>query len=209
MFFLIICQTLLLAFRKGGGAFGTLAFYIIIVTLFTLALGPEAMKLHAGAVMCVGLLLANITALPLFYERDHEDGTLEQYLMQPVLLEVLVLAKLIGQWLASAGPILVLSPLLGIVVGLSGQELLHALALLLLASPTIVALGSIAAALTLGNRRGGLLQALIVMPLYMPILIFAATPQGPGAVLFLAGMLFASLPLSCWVSAALIRMSED
>ncbi|MDE3059779.1 MAG: heme exporter protein CcmB [Pseudomonadota bacterium] len=209
MFGLILAQTVRLAFRKGGGALGTLAFYVIIVTLFTFALGPEEMKLHAGAVMCVGVLMSVLTALPLFYERDFEDGTLEQFLLQPVLLEMLVLGKIAGQWLASMLPLLVLSPLLAVMAGLNGDDMLAAMARLLLASPTIIALGSIAAALTLGHRRGGLLQALIVLPLYIPVLIFASATTGPAGLWLLGAMFMASLPLSCLIGAALIRMSQD
>lgn len=209
MFYLILKQTIQLAFRKGGGALGTCAFYIIIVTLFTFALGPENMQAHAGAVMCVGLLLASVTALPLFYERDYEDGTLEQLLLQPTMLELLVLAKTAGQWVACIVPILIVSPLLAITANLNQEQTIHALLLLFLASPTISALSSIAAALTLGAKRGGLLQALIIMPLYIPVLIFAASSGENGAILFLSGMLFASVPLSCFISASLIRMSQD
>lgn len=208
-FRLILRQTVSLAFRKGGGALGTCAFYVITVTLFTFALGPENMREHAGAVMCVALLLSTVTALPLFYERDHEDGTLEQYLLQPVLLEVLVLAKIGGQWLACIVPMLLASPLLAAMADLSAAQTLEVMRLLALASPTIVALGSVAAALTLGSKRGGLLQSLIVMPLYIPVLIFAASAGGQGASLLLAGMLFGSLPVACVVSAALIRISQD
>lgn len=208
MFTLILLQTIQLAYRKGGGALGGMAFYIIIVTLFTFALGPEEMRHYAGAVMCVALLLSAVTMLPLFYERDEEDGTLEQYLLQPAMLEALVLAKICGQWLAIAVPMLVVSPLLAAMAGLDASETLHALLLLSLVTPSTIAIGSIAAALTLGARRGGLLQAIIVLPLYIPLLILAAIGGG-GAMLALAAILFASLPLSCWASAALIRVSQD
>lgn len=207
-FWLVLTQTVQLAFRKGGGGFGTMAFYIIVVTLFTFALGPEPMREHASAVMCVALLLSVVTALPLFYERDFEDGTLEQYLLQPAMLEILVLAKICGQWLACIVPILLVSPLLAVMANLDGGQIAHAVVLLVLASPTVVALGSVAAALTLGSRRGGLLQSLVVMPLYIPVLIFT-TAGAEGGAWFLAGMLFAALPLSCYVSAALIRISQD
>jgi heme exporter protein B len=209
MFSLILTQTLTHAFRKGGGAFGTLAFYIIIITIFTFGLSPEALHSHAGAVMCVAMLLASITALPLMYERDYEDGTLEQYLLQPMLLEWLVLAKILGQWLSITLPIVAISPLIAIFANLSPNEMLRCLLLLLMASPGMVAIGSIAAALTLGAKRGGLLQALITLPLYIPILIFAASGTGQGALLFLAGMTCASLPLACFICAALIRVSQE
>lgn len=208
MFNLILAQTVQLAYRKGGGALGGVAFYIIIVTLFTFALGPQGIRIYAGAVMCVALLLAVVTMLPLFYERDDEDGTLEQYLLQPALLEWLVLAKICGQWLAVAAPLLVISPLLAVMAGLDSEQTLSALLLLLLATPSIIAIGSVAAGLTLGARRGGLLQAIIVLPLYVPLLILAAI-GGSGAILALSAILLASLPLSCWASAALIRASQE
>lgn len=208
MFSLILKQTITHAFRKGGGAMGTAAFYIIIVTLFTFALSPETMAHYAGAVMAAAMLLSSLIALPLFYERDFEDGTLEQYLVQPVMLELLVLAKIAGGWLAIALPILMVSPLLAMFSGLAFEQAQSALLSLLLASPSIVAVGSLAAALTIGVKRGGLLQALIILPLYMPILIFAASAGGQGATLFLTAILLASLPLSCFVSAWLIRAAE-
>lgn len=209
MFRLILTQTLAHAFRKGGGAFGTCAFYIIILTLFTFALTPQGMQAHAGAVMCVAMLLASITALPLMFERDYEDGTLEQYLLWPVALEVLVLAKILGQWLAIILPILLVSPLAALFADLGWQQNLQALSMLLLASPSMVAIGAVAAAITIGARRGGLLQALITLPLYVPILIFAASAGGQGAMLFLGGMLLASVPLACLLCALLIRMSAE
>lgn len=209
MFNLLLKQTLQLAFRKGGGAFGSMAFYVMIATLLTFALGPDAVRDHAGAVMCVGLLLASITSLPLLYERDYEDGTLEQFLLQPVLLELVVLAKLCGQWLANIVPLLILSPLLAVMMGLNSEQTVSALLLLLLASPTLVAIGSIAAALTLGTRRGGLLQSLVILPFYMPVLIFAASNSGAGAMWLLAGMATASVPLACIATSALIRVSVE
>jgi heme exporter protein B len=208
VFGLVLGQAVRLAFRKGGGAFGTCGFYIIIVTLFTFGLGPQEMQAHAGAVMCVALLLSVITALPLMYERDYEDGTLEQMLLQPVLMEMVVLAKIAGQWVASVAPMLAVSPLLAVMANLDAGQGARSMLLLALASPTIIALGSIAAALTLGSKRGGLLQALVLMPLSIPVLIFAAN-GGQGALWFLSGLLFGIVPLSCFVSAALIRISQD
>lgn len=209
MFFLILSQTLIHSFRKGGGAFGVLAFYLIVITLFAFALTPEGLNRYATAIMCVGLLLASITALPLLFEQDHEDGMLEQYLLQPVMLEWLVAAKLLGLYLAVIAPILLLSPVITIMAGLSVESATQSLLQLLLVSPTILAIGSVTAALTLGHKRGGLLQALVALPLYIPPLIFAATASGPGAMLFLAGMLLISLPLACFLSASLIRINQD
>ncbi len=209
MFKLVLTQTISHSFRKGGGAFGTLAFYVLVVTMFTFALNPQTLHDHAGAVMCVALLLASITSLPLLFERDHEDGTLEQYLLQPVALEILVLAKIVGLWISVMLPILVMSPIVAAMANLDTAQTMQALTMLLLASPSIVAVGAVTAALTLGNKRGGLLQALVALPLYTPVLIFAASISGQGVVLFLAAMLCASVPLACMVCAALIRLSSE
>ncbi len=207
IFLLILIQSLRLSFRKGGGALGACAFYVIIVTLFTFAIGVQAMSTHATAIMCISMLLAVITTLPLLFERDYEDGTLEQFLLQPVLLELLVFAKICGQWCSHIIPILLVSPLLSIAANLSFEQSLYTLVILLLSSPTMTCLGAISAALTIGSKRGGLLQALVVMPLYIPVLIFASA--GDGGMLFLCGMLFFSLPLACYVCSALIRISDD
>jgi|CXWL01.1.fsa_nt_gi heme exporter protein B len=213
IFLLILSQSLKLSFRKGGGALGACAFYVIVVTLFTFAIGPQAMSKYATSIMCISMLLATITTLPLLFERDYEDGTLEQFLLQPVLLELLVAAKICGQWCSHIIPILLVSPLLAVTADLSYEQTLHTMFVLLLASPTMVALGAIGAALTIGSKRGGLLQALVVMPLYIPVLIFASASgqnsTGQGSLLFLSGMLFVSLPLSCYVCSALIRANDD
>lgn len=212
IFSLIFSQSLRLSFRKGGGALGACAFYVIVVTLFTFAIGPQAITQYAAAIMCVSMLLATITTLPLLFERDYEDGTLEQFLLQPVLLELLILAKICGQWCSHIIPILLVSPLLAVMADLSFEQTLHTMLVLLLASPTMVALGAIGAALTIGSKRGGLLQALVVMPLYIPVLIFASASGhngGQGGSLFLSGMLFVSLPLACYVCSALIRANDD
>lgn len=201
MFILLLRQTLTHAFRKGGGAFGACAFYIVVVVLFTFALGPEGIKAHAGAAMGVALLLAAVTAMPLLFERDEEDGSLEQYRLQPVALEIVVLAKIAGQWLSVALPILLVSPLLALLSGLNETETARAMLLLLLASPSVIAIGALGAALTLGARRGGLLQALVVLPLTVPVLIFAAT----GGQTFLLAMLCAALPLACLIGAGLLK----
>lgn len=208
MFKLILTQTVTLAFRKGGGALGTVAFYVIAMTFFTFALGPDIMTQYAGAAMAVAMLLASLIALPLIYERDYEDGTLEQLLLSPAPLEIITLAKICGQWLAIALPILIASPLIALMCNLPWEELQRSWWLLLFASPSMVAIGSIGAALTIGTKRGGLLQALIVLPLYIPLLIFAAS-GAEGAPLILAAILCASVPVACYVSAALLRLSLD
>lgn len=206
MFLLILTQSLLQSFRRGGGAFGACAFYIIIVTLFAFALSPETLSKHAGAVMCVAMLLSTITAMPLLFERDYEDGTLEQYLLWPVALELLMLAKIAGQWLAVTLPIIIISPLVAMFSGLEVPVAIQAMLQLFLASFSMIAVSSIASALTLGAKRGGLLQALITLPLYVPILIFAASGGGAGALMFLGAIALISIPLACIVCSTILRL---
>ncbi len=209
MFKLILLQSLSQSFRRGGGAFGACAFYIIIVTLFAFTLSPELLASHAGAVMCVAMLLASITSMPMLFERDYEDGTLEQFLLWPVVLEVLVLAKITGQWLAVTLPILLVSPLVALLAGLETAVALKALAQLFLASFSMIAISAIASSLTLGAKRGGLLQALITLPLFVPVAIFAASSSGAGALLFLAAMALALWPLACFVCAAVLKVAVE
>lgn len=208
MFLSILIQTIQLSFRRGGGALEACAFYVIAVMVFIFALGASAMVQYATVIMCVSMLFAMITTLPLMLERDHEDGTLEQLILQPLPLETLVLAKIIGQWCSYIIPILLVSPLLAVMAGMNFEQTLATLLMLLLASPTMVAIGAISAALTIGNKRGGLLQTLVVMPFYVPVLIFA-TANGQGNVAFLIAMIFASLPIACYACAALVRVSVD
>ncbi|MEZ5691291.1 MAG: heme exporter protein CcmB [Rickettsiales bacterium] len=208
-FLSIFRQSVMLSFRKGGGAMGACAFYIITIALFIFAMGPQMVSSYTTSVMSISMLLAIITTLPLMFERDYEDGSLEQIILQPVLLEIMVLAKICGSWCSNILPILIVSPLIAISASLSVQQILVSLSVLTVASFVMVALGAIGAALTIGSKRGGLLQALVIMPLYIPILIFSSTNSGEHGLLFLSGILLFLLPLSCYVCAALIRISSD
>jgi heme exporter protein B len=207
MFNLVLTQTIKLSFRKGGGALGTLAFYLIVFTLFTFALGVEAMREYALAVMCVGLVLASVTAQPLIFERDEEEGMLEQFVLKSPALELVVLAKLIGGWIVQLLPILLLMPLFAAMAGLDGEQTKEISMRLALLSPSISAIAVLTAAFTLGSKRGGLLPALISLPLLMPIVIFASSIGGNGALLLLAAAALVSVPFSCYVSATLLRMT--
>lgn len=207
MFSRILMQTIMLAFRKGGGALGCLAFYIIIFMLFAFALSPDAMQHYALAVMCVSLVLANVTGLPLIFAADAEDGMLEQYILKAHALELVTLAKLLGQWVVQLLPILVSIPLLAIMAGLNQEQMLACMLRLLLLSPSLSAIAVLTAAFTVDSKRGGLLQALISLPLTMPLVIFSSSAGGAGAEAMLAAAALASIPLSCYVSAALLRLA--
>jgi len=210
MTWLLFTRDLMLAFRRGGGTWGTLAFCLIVFAVFALSLGPDALAQQAPRILAVTVLLSCLLALPGLFDRDFEDGTLEQYLLSPTPLEWLVLSKLAAFWLASALPLVLLAPLLGAMAGLDGAALRPLLAALLLATPTLVAVGAVGAALTLGTRRGGFTGALILLPLYLPALIFTVSANtNDDALLMLAGMLLAAVPLCCLITAGLLRLVYD
>lgn len=207
MFKLVFTQTITLAFRKGGGAWGCLAFYVIVFTLFAFALSPEAMREYALAVLVMALVLASVTAQPLIFERDEEEGMLEQYVLKSPALEGIVLAKLIGQWVVQLLPILLTLPLMTLMAGLEEEPARAVMWRMLLLSPSVAAIGVLTAAFTLGDKRGGLLPALIMLPLLMPIVIFASSIGGAGTLLLLGAAALVSVPFSCYVSAAILRIS--
>jgi heme exporter protein B len=207
---LLFKRDVLLALRRGGGTFATLSFCIIVFCLFAFSLGPEALAVQAPRILAVTVLLSCLLALPGLFERDHDDGTLEQYVLRPLALEWLVLAKLASFWLTSALPLVLLAPLLGMAAGMNAVALGSLTVALLLATPTLVAIGAIGAALTLGLRKSGLTQALILLPLYVPVLIFTAgAGEADAPLMLLAALLLASLPLSGMVSAGLLRIMTE
>lgn len=206
---LIFRRDVLIAFRRGGGTFATLAFSVMVFSIFAFGLGPEQLRGVAPGVLTVTILLSCLLALPNLFERDHEDGTLEQYLVQPVAMEWLTLAKLLACWCTAALPLILVSPLLGLMAGMDIKSAAQLILALLLASPSLIAVGALGAALTLGARRG-FAQALILLPLYIPVLVFTATAgEREGATLMLAGMALIALPLSCFLSAVVLRLAQE
>jgi heme exporter protein B len=193
-------RDLKLALRSSAELGVLLLFYIIVVTLFPLAVGPEPALLRAlgSGVLWVAALLASLLSLPRLFTADFADGTLEQIALSPYPLPALISGKIAAHWASTGLPLVVASPLLGTQFGLSTDELI-ALALgLLLGTPTLSLLGAIGAALSLGTRGSGALVALLVLPLCVPILIF-----GAGAVDAVRGGVSASAQFSL-LGAALL-----
>lgn len=176
---LVIRRDLLLAMRRRADVLTTLVFFVMVVSLFPLGVGPEPEMLRkmAPGVVWVAALLASMLSLTRMFSADHQDGTLEQMLLVPQSLPVLVLGKVIAHWLLSGLPLVMIAPVLGIQFDLSGAALGVLLLGLLLGTPVLSMLGAIGAALTLGLRGGGVLVSLLVLPLCIPVLIF-----GTGAV---------------------------
>jgi len=175
----MIVRDLTLAMRRRADVLTTLFFFIIVVSLFPLGVSPEMAVLReiAPGVIWVAALLASMLSLGRLFSDDFQDGTLEQMLLLPQPLSVLVLAKVKAHWLVSGLPLVLLSPLLGMQLGLEGDAIMLLMVTLLLGTPVLSMIGSVGAALTLGVRGGGVLVSLLVLPLYIPVLIF-----GTGAV---------------------------
>ncbi|GHU42101.1 heme exporter protein B [Betaproteobacteria bacterium] len=172
----IIARDLRLALRRPADLASVLFFFIIVASLFPLGVGPEADLLRrlAPGVLWVGALLATMLSLPRMFADDFHDGALEQLALSPHPLGLIVLGKTLAHWLVSGLPLAALAPLLGLQFDLPVDTLLILSASILLGTPALSGIGAIGAALTLGLRGGGVLLSLLVLPLYIPVLIFGA-----------------------------------
>jgi heme exporter protein B len=171
-----IARDLKLALRSRSELGVQIMFYVIVVTLFPLASTPERTMLATmgPGVLWVAALLASLLSLPRLFASDHADGALEQIALSPYPLPALVFGKIVAHWLTTGLPIVLLAPLLGVQYSLDGLALFFITMSLLVGTPILSLLGAIGAGLTLGVRGGGSLLALLILPLYVPILIFGA-----------------------------------
>ncbi len=175
-FLVALARDVKLAARSKGEVIQALAFFIVVASLFPLAIGPESalLKRIAPGVVWVAALLSVLLTLPRLFANDYADGTLEQLALSVYPLPVIVLGKIVAHWLMAGLPLALLSPLLGLQFGLESRELVVLFASLMLGTPVLSMIGAIGAALTLGVRGGSILLALLVLPLYIPVLIFGA-----------------------------------
>ncbi len=216
-FWALIRRDLTLALKDGGAAGTALGFYLIVVALMPLGLGPDLQLLAriAPGILWIGLLLAALLAIGRLFEADFEDGSLDVMATGPLALEAVALAKIIAHWLTVALPLLIVAPILGLMLNLDLAAYGSLTGTMLLGTPGISAIGCIGAALTLRARKGGLLVALLVLPLYVPTLIFgiaaiSAALTGPAGsalspTLLLAAISLASLVLAPIATAAALR----
>lgn len=219
MFLWIIQRDLLLAVRRQSDVLTTLFFFIIVVSLFPLSVGPEMNMLRtmAPGIVWVAALLASMLSLGRLFSGDYLDGTLEQMLLTPQSLSLLVLGKAFSHWLVTGLPLVLMAPVLGIQYDLSTDALIVLTMSLLLGTPVLSLIGAIGAALTLGLRGGGVLVSLLVLPLYIPVLIFGSgaveastAGLGYGAHFSLLGaFLIVSLVFAPWAAAASLRVSME
>jgi len=218
-FFALIKRDLMLSYRHRTELLNPLLFFVIVVTLFPLGTTPEKALLQtmAPGVIWVAALLAAMLSLDTMFKADYDDGTLEQMLLSPHSNAVLVLAKIISHWLVTGVPIILLAPLLGLFMFLPAQGITTLMLTLLLGTPILSLIGAIGMGLTLGLNRGGMLLSLLVLPLYIPVLIFSANAVDAslaglaikGQIYFLAALLVLSITLAPVATATALKISAE
>ena len=215
----LVRRDLLLAMRQQADVYNTLLFFVVVVSLVPLGVGPEPalLRLIAPGVLWVAALLAAMLSLQRLFAGDHADGTLEQWLLTREPLPLLVLAKIAAHWLTTGAPLTLVAAPLAQMFDLERDVALTLILALLLGTPALSLIGAIGAALTLGLRGGGVLLSLLVLPLYVPVLIFgagaaesvAAGLSPLGHLLLLGAFSLAALVLAPWACAAALRISLE
>jgi heme exporter protein B len=176
----VLAHDVTLAFRVGGGGGIGVVFFLAVVTIVPFAIGPDLPLLAriGPAVLWIGALLASLLGLDRIFAADHEDGSLDLLLMAPVPLEAIAAAKGMAHWITTGLPLAVTAPLLGVLLGLEPKTLVAVAATLLIGTPALTFLGLVGAALAVALPRGGLLVAVLILPLAIPILIFGVAATG-------------------------------
>jgi heme exporter protein B len=215
----VVWRDLILAWRRRSDILSTVFFFVIVVSLFPLGIGPETQLLRsiAPGVVWVAALLASMLSLGRLFANDYQDGTLEQLLLTPQPLFLVVLGKILAHWIIAELPLVLIAPLVGAQFDLSRQTLSVLFVSLLLGTPVLSLIGSVGAALTLGLRGGGVLISILILPLYIPALIFGAgaveaTIMGvtPAPHLYLLGAFaVVSLLFAPWAASAALRISLE
>ncbi len=215
----VVRRDLLLAWRRRTDAATVVLFFLIVVSLFPLGMGPEPNLLRtiAPGIIWVAALLACMLSLQQLFASDHVDGVLDQMLLAAAPLSLIVIARAFAHWLISGLPLVVLSPMLAVQFGLPSELYLVLMLSLLLGTPALTLTGAIGAALTLGLRGGGMLLALLVLPLYIPVLILGAgavdaAAAGLGAeahLLLLGAQLVLTTTFAPWAIAASLRIAAE
>jgi len=217
-FLVLVSRDIRLAFREGGAIGVALGFYLIVVAILPLGLGPDLNLLSriAPGVLWVALLLAALLSADRIFYNDYEDGALEVIALGPLPLEAVAVAKCLAHWLSIGVPLALLAPVLGLMLNLDIRGYGPLVATMLAGTPAISFIGAIGAALTLGLRRGGLLLSLLILPLYVPVLIFGvssvnAVLAGPGSFwqpfMILCALSLAAIALAPFAAAAALRMN--
>jgi heme exporter protein B len=213
----LLRRDLLIAYRHRGEVLNPLLFFIIVVTLFPLGVSPESrlLAVMAPGVIWIAALLSVLLSMDSVFRSDFEDGSLEQILLSPQPLTLLLLAKMAAHWLITGLPVVLIAPLLGVILHLPEAAMPTLIATLALGTPILSLIGAIGMALTVGLRRGGVLLSLLVLPLYVPVLIFGATAVDAAAagldvsghLALLGALLLLSVTLAPLATASALRIS--
>jgi heme exporter protein B len=213
----ILARELRLAIRQGFDSLLAVVFFVLASILFPFGVGPEPAVLAriAPGIIWVAALLAALLSLDRLFQTDFDDGSLELLALSPLPLTAVVLIKILAHWLITAGPLLIAAPLLAILFGLSGEALAPLLGALALGTPGLSVIGAIGAALVLGARRSGVLLALLILPLYIPILILGVAAVDAAVfglairphLTLLAGLSLGALVLGPPTVAAAVRLA--
>ncbi len=217
-FLSLIARDLLLARRHGGALAVTLGFYLMVITMLPLGLGPSQKLLSriAPGVLWVALLLSSLLSADRMFHDDHEDGSLEVIALGPLPLELVALAKMLAHWLTVGVPLMLITPVLALMLNMNENAYVPLMLTLMAGTPAVSFLAGIGAALTLGLRKGGPLLSLIIMPLYVPTLIFGvlaidAVITGPGSFSvpfsILCGITLISAVVSPLATAAALKLN--
>lgn len=217
-FWLMVGRDLRLALRAGADALVAVMFFVVTVSLFPLGVGPEPNILArmAPGVIWVAALLAALLSLDRLFAAEQEDGSLDLLMLSPLPLEAVVAAKVLAHWLVTGVPLILAAPVLALLLNMPAAGFGVLMLSLLIGTPALSLIGAIGAALTLGARRGGVLMALLILPLFVPVLIFAVaaidaaimglTPRPH--LLLLGGLLAFTLPLAPIAAAAALRQAQ-
>lgn len=216
-FLLLLKRDLTLALRHRSEIANPLLFFVLVATLFPLAIGADTQILKAVApgVIWVAALLASLLSLDGMFRSDFEDGSLEQFMLSAHPVSLLVIAKVVAHWLVTGLPLLAIAPLLGVFLSLPNEAIGVLLITLAMGTPILSLIGSVGVALTVGLRRGGIILSLLVLPLYVPVLIFASSAVETAAAgipvsaqfSILGAMLALALSLAPLATAASLRIS--
>jgi heme exporter protein B len=217
IFWALVKRDLTLAMRQGGGIGLAIGFFLVVITLLPLGLGPDSTQLSkiAPGAIWVALLLAVLLSVDRIFQPDYEDGSLELLLLGPLSAEMIVMAKTLAHWLTTGLPLVIAAPVLGVLLNLKPEGFGALMLTVLIGTPALSFIGAIGAAITVGIRRGGLLLSILVLPLYVPVLIFgvlasnAAVGVGEALmppILVLSALSLAALVLAPVAASAALRV---
>lgn len=219
-FWILLKRDLLLALRRRSEVFTVLFFFIIVISLFPLGIETEDkfLKQIAPGVVWIAALLASTLALDRLFASDYLDGTLEQFILAPQSLSTMVFAKMVAHWLLTGLPLVLIAPLVGLFYHLPFETIKVMMLVLLIGTPVLSMIGAIGAALTLGLRGGGALVSLLVLPFYIPILVYGSGAISTSMIeglsiqpylLLLIAFSLLSIIFSPWATASALKISLE